>query len=287
MWKSLEKLRLWTVQKLADSYVAGPSLMDALELCRSVTKFGLSSILCPWDGPGDKAEATIIKYRAALMSILREDLPCYLSVKTPAMAYNIEAARELAELGRERRVRIHFDAQEPASAAPTMRMVERLAFRYRNIGYTLPSRWIRSVEDAERVVDMGIPVRLVKGHWADPRNPGIDPSTAFLKLVNVVAGRATFVAVATHDTALAREALIRLRDAGTPCELEQLFGLPPHPARAAKTLGVKTRVYIAYGHAWLPYCLSEVRKRPEMLRWVIRDLCEDAQRKVQQLKIAA
>ncbi len=286
MWTLLEKARLWTVQKMADSYVAGPTLMDALEVCRSVTKFGLSSILCPWDGPADKPENNIIKYRAALMSILREDLPAYLSIKLPAMAYSSETARDLAEMGRERHIRIHFDAQDPASAAPTLRVVERLAFRYGNIGCTLPSRWVRSVQDAERVVEMGIPVRLVKGHWPDPQNAGVEANSAFLKLVNVLAGRAAFVAVATHDAGLAREALVRLRDAGTPCELEQLFGLPPHPAKTAKIMGIKTRVYIAYGHAWLPYCLSEVKKRPEMIRWVIRDLCEDAQKKVQHLKVA-
>jgi hypothetical protein len=69
-------------------------------------------------------------------------------------------------------------------------------------------------------------LRIVKGEWADPQADPADAGAAFLALVRSLAGRASPVAVATHDPALARRALGVLVEAGTPCELEQLRGLP-------------------------------------------------------------
>jgi proline dehydrogenase len=93
-----------------------------------------------------------------------------------------------------------------------------------------------------------------------------------LAVVDRLAGRARHVTVATHDAPLARTALRRLIDAGTSCELELLFGLPMRAAmRAARDLGVRSRVYVPYGHSWVPYALSWVRQNPRVLWWVLTD----------------
>jgi proline dehydrogenase len=93
-----------------------------------------------------------------------------------------------------------------------------------------------------------------------------------MDVVNALAGRAHHVTVASHDPPLVREALHRLVDAGTPCELELLFGLPMRAAmRAARDLGVPTRIYVPYGHSWLPYALSRAIKRPRMIWWIFTD----------------
>jgi hypothetical protein len=41
--------------------------------------------------------------------------------------------------------------------------------------------------------------------------------------------------------------------------------------KVAAQAGVKVRVYIPYGESYLPYALSQVRKNPQILWWVIRD----------------
>jgi proline dehydrogenase len=91
--------------------------------------------------------------------------------------------------------------------------------------------------------------------------------------VDRLAGRARFVAVATHDASLAQMALDRLISAGTPCEAELLYGLPSrHVVRVARANRVVARLYVPYGHAWLPYRLSHARHNPGLLWWVTRDL---------------
>jgi proline dehydrogenase len=189
-------------------------------------------------------------------------------------------SRALAEelLGRATQagVGVHFDAMRPESAAATFELIRRLAARHSGIGCTLPARWQRSAHDAELALEHGLKVRVVKGQWGDPAgDPAQHPDqlrARYLSLVDRLAGRARHVGVATHDVALAREALRRLRAAGTSCQLELLFGLPLRASlRVAAEAGVSTRLYVPYGSAWIPYCLSRLRENPGVLLWLMRD----------------
>jgi proline dehydrogenase len=100
----------------------------------------------------------------------------------------------------------------------------------------------------------------------------MNPSEGYLNVIDRLAGRARFVAVATHDPKLARAALERLRQAGTPCSVELLYGLPMKPAlQVAGELDVPVRVYVPFGHGWLPYSLTQARRNPRVFWWILRD----------------
>ena len=269
--QSVAALKQRTVDRLAAAYIAGPHLAEAIHLCRKIAENGWSSMICPWDGPEDTPETVASNYHLALKSIVRENLDCYLSVKVPALGYDIEKLSKLLQEARAHGVRVHFDSHHAGSASDTFTLLERGIGIHGDLGCTLPSRWRRSFSDAERAIDWGISIRVVKGQWPDPAEPGLDPTARFLDLIDVLRGRAAHVGVATHDASLAKEALLRLQRSGTPCQLEQLFGLPLHTISVTRPLGVSTRIYVAYGRAWLPYCISQVRRRPAMLLWMARD----------------
>ncbi len=138
-------------------------------------------------------------------------------------------------------------------------------------GLTLPGRWRRSQEDAEVAADLGAAVRVVKGQWAG--EPDVDPRAGFMEVVKRLAGRIPGVQVATHDAPLAESALARLGGTSTAAELELLFGLPlAEPARVARRAGVPVRIYVPYGHGWLPYAAKQALRRPRTLLWLTRDL---------------
>jgi proline dehydrogenase len=160
---------------------------------------------------------------------------------------------------------------DPDSAPRTYETIERVLATHRNIGCTLPSRWHRSIQDAQRVIDYGVPVRVIKGQWSDPLPPAVNARENYLKIIDALAGRAKLVAVATHDHALAVEAMKRLLKAKTQCEMEQMSSLPQNCAQAAKSLCIPMRIYIPYGFPSLPYNLRYVKTRPAIVGWVIRD----------------
>jgi proline dehydrogenase len=201
-----------------------------------------------------------------------ETLDCYLSVKAPSMQYSAEAMLRVIDKFHFKKTRLHFDSLGIETAEPTRALVEGLLPHYANLSFTLPGRWARSLEDAEWAVNRGVSVRVVKGQWEDPAMPQRDLHKGFLEVIERLAGGASSVAVATHNPELAAPALERLMKAGTPCELELLFGLPSKAVlRIAAAMGVRTRVYVPYGYGWLPYSLSQARKNPRIFWWMLKD----------------
>ena len=253
-------------------YVAGPTVEAAVQTCRRTARQGFAGAICYWNDEEETPHVVGRHYLEAVAALERAHLDCYLSLKATAVGYERELMGEIGARAAAAGFRVHLDSMWPESAAPTLALLTELAARQTPLGCTLPGRWRRSVEDAERAIELGLAVRVVKGQWADPEHPALDPSAGFLAVIDRLAGRAPLVAVATHDPGLALSALQRLRAAGTACELELLFGLPRRAmvplARAAR---VPARIYVPYGAAWVPYCLSQVRQNPRLLWWALRD----------------
>ncbi|MGB9073610.1 MAG: GNAT family N-acetyltransferase [Terriglobales bacterium] len=270
--KSIVKVASMVTQQIAPKYIAGLEVEDAIRICRQIDGYGWRSAICPWDGPNDTLDLVASGYRKALHAIRKANLDCYLSIKPPALRYDFDLLKELLELASEHNSRVHFDSLSPDTASPSFALLERAKHIYKNLGCTLPSRWRRSSADAERAVDLEVAVRVVKGQWPDPAQPAIDSRAHYLDLIDVLAGRVPKVAVASHDVVLATDSLLRLKKSGTPCEMEQLFGLPLRIGDVAEPLGITVRVYVPYGYAYLPYALSEIKKRPVILSWILRDL---------------
>ena len=265
-------LRDWVIKRVSLGYIVGTNLSDAIHACKITAKNRWSITICPWHFSNDSAETVASNYMLALKSISSEKLDCYLSIKVWAFKYNMGMFKKILELAQESDIRVHFDSYDIESATPCFDLLEKALSIYKNISYTLPGRWKRSITDAERIIEFEIPVRLVKGEHVDPIAPDINLRDGFLDLIDVLAGRAKHVDVATHDTILAKKSLMRLQKAKTPCHLEQLYGLPLRTVNIAKILGVPIRIYIPYGAAYLGYGLSRVSKRPIILAWMIKDL---------------
>lgn len=252
-------------RKASRNYVAGPTLDDAQRVSRHLAERGYWVTQGYWDGVGDTPMAVQHAYLGALRQLADFGRNSYLSLKIPALQYNPAWYAAVLAESRQSGVALHFDSLAPEQADLMHGFIEAHTepSRAGDIGCTLPGRWRRSVTDAERVADLGLNVRVVKGQWQDPDRPDTDPRAGFLAVIEALAGRARCVRVATHDPLLARAALTRLQAADTRCELELLYGLPVADlADLAADLKVPVRVYIAFGHAYLPYALASVRKHP-------------------------
>jgi proline dehydrogenase len=263
-----------TVAKHAGrSYIAGPELADAMTACRRLFSLGLGATICCWNIESDSPKRTVDASTSALSQLATEKMDCYLSIKLPSLNYDRTLLGEVLEQARQEKTLVHFDSLEHETADRTFSIIAQAARSYPHLGCTLPGRWMRSVDDARVAVDLGLHVRVVKGQWPDPEHREIDPREGYLNVIDRLAGRARCVAVATHDTELARKALEHLRQTGTPCSLELLYGLPMQPSlRLASELHIPVRVYVPFGHGWLPYSLTEARRNPRVFWWVLRDL---------------
>ncbi len=259
--------------RAARHYVAGPGLADALGICCQLSRLGFAATVGYWNGDGESPRQLADTHLAEVDALEREGLKCSISLKAPPLGFAQELLTAIMERAQRRDVGVHFDSLVPEATDATFAMIAKALPHYPRLGCTLPGRWLRSVQDADLAVELGLTVRVVKGQWPDPAEPELDMRAGFLAVIDRLAGRAAHVGVATHDVALACEALRRLRAATTPCELELLLGLPTGlPLQAAAMIGVPVRFYVPYGRAALPYRLSQVSQNPRVAWWIVRDL---------------
>ncbi len=296
-WKCLKACAQPLIRRVARNYIAGDTLQDAVRVKEALATSGVAATIGFWDGESDNPRSVANQYLAGLEAIAasrptevaihepsaeRNPLPAvcgsrrdYLSIKLPALNYQYDLLREVAQKAVDLGVRIHFDGMEPESVGRTKAAIEDLKTELPGLAVscTLPGRWLGSVDDAAWAARWQLPVRVVKGEWPDPQAPDRDLRSGYLEVIDALAGKAPWVSVASHDPPLAREAILRLQEAGTPCDQELLYGLPTRTqVRQARELGVDVRVYVPYGEAYMPYALSKVRRKPQILWWLARDL---------------
>lgn len=254
-------------------YGPGPRLEDAVEATYRICDHGLDAVIAYWDPPGVVPRDATAHALAALDAAPDLGDRVQVAVKAPAFGAPWEARSlltEVADAARERGRRLHFDALDLPTATPTLRLLRHLSRSGADVGFTLPGSWRRSLADAEVGVELGLGLRLVRGQWPELDR---DAETATLHaLARALAGQARHVAVASHDPDLVAATLPVLLEAGTPCELQLLYGLPGRRVLdVARDLGVPARVYVPWGHLDLPYDPSKARTTVQVAWWLARD----------------
>lgn len=270
---SLRPALRWLQQKAAMNYTAGPGADNALSTAKLLAGLGYQITLGYWNTNHEDPSHVLDRNITAKTLLSDSNIPGYLSIKAPAFGDNNDLLRSLVETGNQHRIPLHFDSLKPEFADLIFASINTVHQASQNItGCTLPGRWQRSPADAEQAMALGLAVRVVKGQWPDPVKTDIDPVSGFMSVIEALSGHTQAVRVASHDPVLVTMALNHLLGTGTPCELEVLYGLPlQHVIPIARTLGVPVRIYVPFGHAWIPYCLSAIRKNPSVLWWLFKD----------------
>jgi proline dehydrogenase len=270
-WAALRKAR-YALPHLVERVFPGPGAKAVSRRCRTLNRRGLAATPGYFQS-GEARPEDIVAANVAVAGLLADrGGDVYLSVKAPPMAFDPAHLRKVAEAAAAARLTLMFDAHAPGDAERTLEAVAGLLREFPGTGFALPARWRRSLADSAAFRDGSARIRVVKGEWADPDWAGVDVDSSYLALVGRLAGRAAPVAIATHDPDLAARALTLLLDSGTPCELEQLRGLPGRRTVAvARRLGVPVRVYVPFGPGWWPYAIDKALARPYLLSWMIRD----------------
>jgi proline dehydrogenase len=262
------------IKGISRNYIAGPTLEDAHRVSQPLVSRGYLITLGYWDSSEDTASQVLRMYLESCKELAAFAGENYLSIKIPALNYDSGMFGALRRMSRELGVALLFDALDIDNATPTLNFIAKHTDpSVSDIGWALPGRWRRSLDDADRAIDLGLTVRVVKGQSPDPAEPNRDPSEGYVNVIRKLAGRARCVRVASHDSVVARQSLRILTEAGTRCELELLYGLPVgSQVTLAREFRVPIRVYVAFGHAFLPYALSSLRARPWAILRLLREL---------------
>jgi proline dehydrogenase len=263
VWRPIER-------RAAGAYLAGPKLSDALDAGDRIAARGYGVVLGFWNADIAAPEDVMDENLGALVALAARGEDWYLSVKAPALGYSRELVAQIATASAGI---LHFDSHAADTADETIALAAVTSARHARVGITIPGRWRRSLADAERAVELGLRVRVVKGEWPDLADAEVDMRAGFVAVVDRLAGRARHVSIATHDAELAREAARRLAAAGTPHDIELLLGLPfSSVVDVARAAELPVRVYVPYGQASLRYGVAYLRRNPRRVGWLLRDL---------------
>ena len=263
--------RLRLKARLRDARYALPGWIErhvrgegAAAAAHKVTRLGTPVSVAYFQAGHATPAEVAAQYRRLAGELAGSDCDALLALKAPALGFDEALVREIAAEG----LPLTFDSLTEPQAERTLALAEMFS-----AAAALPARWRRSAADAARLREGPCRIRLVKGEWADPEADAPDVAEAYLALARLLAGRKGTVGVATHDPALAEATLRILLDAGTPCELEQLRGLPRRRTLAvAKKLGVRVRLYYPFGPGWWPYAVDKALARPYLPLWAVKDL---------------
>lgn len=184
----------------------------------------------------------------------------------------------LLDLAAQRGMRLRIDMEESALVEATLGVYRRLRDSGRdNVGVVLQSYLHRSPGDLERLLPLGLNVRLVKGAYLEPARIAFqhkrDIDAAYAALLERALPHAEFTAIATHDPALidAARAIIEREGIGPDrFEFQMLYGIAEREQRRVVAAGLPLRLAAPYGPTWFPYLMRRLAERPANLAFFLR-----------------
>ncbi|HEX5324521.1 MAG TPA: proline dehydrogenase family protein, partial [Capsulimonadaceae bacterium] len=140
---------------------------------------------------------------------------------------------------------------------------------YFNIGTVIQSYLRRSDGDLRALIDNGVPVRLVKGAYAEPPHIAYqkkkDVDTAYRRQMWALLDEGVRPQIATHDENMIHATKLFAKQKSIPpekFEFQMLLGVRRDLQESLVKEGYKVRVYVPFGQSWYPYFTRRLAERP-------------------------
>jgi proline dehydrogenase len=289
MAASLPAVPRGVVRRIADRYIAGESLADAVATVRGLNALGAMAtvdVLGEFISRPEEAEATATEYERVLDAIAAGQLDANVSVKLSALGIEIDRALVDGTLARvlhsatRHGIFVRIDMEHSGLTDATLDIYRNLrAAGHEDVGIVIQSYMRRAEADVAALRDLVPSVRLVKGIYVEPEHvayqamPEINAS--YLRLLEQLVEQGSYVAIATHDPALLDGALnlIERRGLGRDrYEFQMLLGVAEEARRRLIADGHRLRVYVPYGRAWYAYSVRRLKENPSIAGYVAKDV---------------
>lgn len=174
-------------------------------------------------------------------------------------------------------VRVDMEASEYTER--TVQMIERVFADHQNTGTVLQSYLYRSMDDVERMIKLGVRVRVVKGAYLEPESvayPSKETVDAkYIEMAKALIERGNYPAIATHDEAIINALKAFAEERGIDknrFEFQMLYGIRRDLQDGLHKEGYPVRVYIPYGDSWYPYFTRRLAERPANGFFILKSL---------------
>jgi proline dehydrogenase len=277
---------------LARRFVAAESLSETIPVIEGLSRDGLRITL---DMLGEYVSDRAVAERAtdAYIQILetldeerRDGMDAGISVKPSMLGLKIDTGlcrenlNRLLTAAREKDMFVRMDMEGSDLTESTLSVFESIHPEFPDtVGIVLQAYLHRTIDDVQRMCDLGASVRLCKGAYKEPASIAFQNMKTirekYVEEMDVLLSKGRKPAIATHDDILIAAAKRYVEGHQIPptaYEFQMLFGVRPTTQTAIANEGYRMRVYVPFGTQWLPYFSRRLRERKENVWFVVRNM---------------
>ncbi|MGH7597122.1 MAG: proline dehydrogenase family protein [bacterium] len=277
------------VRNVANRYIAGDSIEDAVRLVRQLNQKDMMAtldVLGEHISKKEEAAATAVGYLEALEAIHREKLDSNISIKLTAFGLKLDFdfcfnnVHRVVQRAQELNNFVRIDMEDSTCTTDTLRLYDLLRQEFRNVGTVIQAYMRRSLTDIRGLMQNGVPtnIRLCKGIYVEPRHIAyknrelINKNFTFL-LTELIRKKA-YVGIATHDERLVWDGMRlvdRLKIPHERYEFQMLLGVEEELRDTIVESGHRLRIYVPFGKAWYAYSVRRLQENPQIAGYVIQN----------------
>jgi len=277
------------VRNVANRYIAGESLEDAVQLVRQLNQKGLMAtldVLGEFITKKEEAEATVTEYLNALEAIDREKIDSNISIKLTAFGLKLDFdlclanVRRVVQRAQELKNFVRIDMEDSSCTTETLRIYDTLRRDFRNVGTVIQAYMRRSLADIRGLMQNGTPTnfRICKGIYIEPRAIAYKNRELINKnytfLLHEMLRHNAYVGIATHDERLVWDAMRLVDEMKLPrdkYEFQMLLGVDEELRDSIINAGHRLRVYVPFGKSWYAYSVRRLQENPQIAGYVMQN----------------
>jgi proline dehydrogenase len=285
--------RLPASRRLVRRFVAGTTADEALAVIADLNTRGLVGAVTYLGEnvrtPAEAAEAAGV-YVHLCGEIKRRGLSALPSLKLTHLGLDLgeqvclENLERVVQAGEAAATRVWIDMESSAYTDRTLDIYVRMRRAHANVGCVLQAYLRRTPADLERLIPLGVTVRLCKGAYREPPTVAypdkreVDVAYAHLSerlLSPEAVALGTYPGFATHDERLIghmRSVVARRGVARSRYEFQVLYGIRPELAGTLQGEGHTVRVLVPFGEDWYGYFMRRLAERPANLAFLLKNL---------------
>lgn len=273
---------------LVRRFIAGDTLEQALQVSEDLARRGL---LVTLDNLGEntttieEAQAAKETYTAMLRAIAESPAAKSTNISIKLTQCGLDLGDELArrmleevlDVAAEHENFVRVDMESSAYVERTLDILEDVFTRRKNTGAVLQSYLRRTPQDLERLLGIGMRIRLVKGAYLEPPSVALprkrDVDRAYVEQTERLLRSGLYHAIATHDERIIRHTQEFAQRNGIPkdaFEFQMLYGIRRDLQESLVARGYRVRVYVPFGDRWYPYFTRRLAERPANVLFILK-----------------
>ena len=283
-------------KKFASRFVAGETLDTAVQAVRDLNAKRITAsldLLGESVGSRDEAQQAADTAIRMLERIANDRLDANVSVKLTQFGLDLDPdfcvtnTLRILERAQALDIFVRIDMESSAYTQRTLDLVEKSLFtKYpRHVGVVVQSYLYRTAEDVERLIGLGMRVRLCKGAYKEPPSVAFpaksDVDRNYVECMQKLIERGNYPGIATHDETIIAAARRFVESKKIPAdrfEFQMLYGVRRDLQDMLVKAGYRMRVYVPFGTQWYPYLMRRLAERPANIAFILGNMMKEGVR---------